>query len=425
MTTFTDIDRANERAVLGAVMLSDRALKPLVTQHGLRPEHFHADGHIFAAMLAVSDRGEPVTANTLATELARHGTPIRPEILADLAAECGPIHELPAVARAVREAHEWRTVQDAAAGLLNAAKARDPFAREQAEALLSTPADQEPRTHTAQQVRERAVAQLESPEAKPKGVPFPFDRLNRGGGMRPSQLTVLGARQKQGKSVVADMCIDQAAKHAAGLGWVGEPHLYLLEMSEAERVERFQARLALVNYDRIVSGDLTDEERDRLLSASGRIPCGMTDAAGWSPQQVIRHARMHGFRFVVVDHMHCFQLREEADVADCVRQFRDFAAQEQAHVILCAQLNEKRVQGQQRPRPTLTDLRGSGMIAAFAHYVTFVFRPDDEKGREGDEGEIWHAACRSGRPYLGERVVLRGEWMRFEVDESDDWRSRL
>jgi replicative DNA helicase len=63
-----------EESVLGAVLLSDTAL-PALVEEGLRREDFYREQHrlIFAAMLDMHERGEPVDALTLVARLDRTG----------------------------------------------------------------------------------------------------------------------------------------------------------------------------------------------------------------------------------------------------------------------------------------------------------------------------------------------------------------
>src|SRR3954465_4408049 len=64
-----------EQSVLGAVLLSDRAMYRLVIDDGLRPEHFYRDRHraIYSTMLALYDKSEPVDAITVTEHLRQTG----------------------------------------------------------------------------------------------------------------------------------------------------------------------------------------------------------------------------------------------------------------------------------------------------------------------------------------------------------------
>ena len=60
-----------EQSVLGAILLSDRALYALVIEEGLRPEDFYRERHgaIYAAMLALYNESEPVDVLTVTDRL--------------------------------------------------------------------------------------------------------------------------------------------------------------------------------------------------------------------------------------------------------------------------------------------------------------------------------------------------------------------
>src|SRR5215218_6124376 len=64
-----------EQSVLGAVLLSDRAMYRLVIDDGLRPEHFYRDRHraVYSAMLSLYDKSEPVDSITVTEHLRQTG----------------------------------------------------------------------------------------------------------------------------------------------------------------------------------------------------------------------------------------------------------------------------------------------------------------------------------------------------------------
>src|SRR4051794_6167085 len=86
VTALRDADRAAgplappqdleaEQSVLGAILLSDLVLTPLVADAGLEPRHFYRGAHarIFEAMLTLHAAGEPVDVLTLRDQLRREG----------------------------------------------------------------------------------------------------------------------------------------------------------------------------------------------------------------------------------------------------------------------------------------------------------------------------------------------------------------
>ncbi len=65
-----------ERSVLGALLLSDRAMYTLIIEEGLKPEDFFSQRHrhVFRAMRALYDQGEPFDRLTVKDWLDQHGT---------------------------------------------------------------------------------------------------------------------------------------------------------------------------------------------------------------------------------------------------------------------------------------------------------------------------------------------------------------
>lgn len=92
-----------------------------------------------------------------------------------------------------------------------------------------------------------------------RGIPTGFSGLDAMTfGFRPQQLIILAGEQKRFKSFFS--LIMAMAAHTAGR----VPLFVSFEMSADEQVSRYDALLARVPYDRILSGNLTTEEMARL-----------------------------------------------------------------------------------------------------------------------------------------------------------------
>src|SRR5919108_2897127 len=64
-----------EKSVLGAVLLDERHLFPLLVEEHLRPEHFYREQHgaVFAAMLELHETDRKIDQLTVAETLRQHG----------------------------------------------------------------------------------------------------------------------------------------------------------------------------------------------------------------------------------------------------------------------------------------------------------------------------------------------------------------
>ena len=64
-----------EKSVLGAVLLDERHLYPLLIEEHLRPEHFYREQHgeVFAAMIELHQSDHKIDHLTVAETLRQHG----------------------------------------------------------------------------------------------------------------------------------------------------------------------------------------------------------------------------------------------------------------------------------------------------------------------------------------------------------------
>jgi len=97
-----------EQSVLGAILLSERALYPVAVEDGLKPEDFYREQHrvIYSAMLALHENGDPIDVVTLTEHLRERG---RLEAAGGEAALHGLAGSVPAVGHVRRYA---QIVQD-------------------------------------------------------------------------------------------------------------------------------------------------------------------------------------------------------------------------------------------------------------------------------------------------------------------------
>ena len=379
-----------EASVLGAVLLSDQALGPLVSVEALRAEHFYRPRHqtIYRAMVAVQSRGEHVDALTVAAELGRNGT-------LEKAGGEAYVHSLPTVvpavgafldyARIVLDHARLRTKFDAGRKLTESAARLDHAGVADAEALLSSVAHQVARRRTPDERREAALEIVEG-----RGVKWrtPYNRLNEllAGGFRPGQLTTIAGWSSHGKSVLLKQLIDnfqhkQDARCA----------IYTNEMETDELDVRDISRNTEVPYWRLVQGQVRDQEWKAVLKAIegiGTIP--VIEAAGMTADEIAYDIRRERWDIVGVDLLNGLPNSSETKEIDAnVKTLAAAARQSHAHIFACQHLNQARATGHNYPpEPARADIRGSGQIYDLSNNVLFVYlkESDDEPGERSDNG---------------------------------------
>jgi replicative DNA helicase len=199
-----------EMALLGAQLIGAdgrQTFLALLAEHGLRAEHFYRPRHrlIFDAMVALSDRNEPLDALTVSDELDENGK------LED-AGGTGYVHSLattvPSVGNTakyvaiVREQAWLRDVLAAARLLQEAVEHRDRDAIATASAALLEPEAAE-RAITIERRQHDLVEHVE--RGKLDLAPWPFRRLTEmTGGLWPGHLTIIIGHSTHGKALALD-----------------------------------------------------------------------------------------------------------------------------------------------------------------------------------------------------------------------------
>jgi len=152
----------------------------------------------------------------------------------------------------------------------------------------------------------------------------------------------------------------------------------------------------------------------KVLDASEQIPWGMTDAAGWSAEEIARHIRFHDWDLVGVDILHLIDHTEEKDLNRISRHLNQVAKIANCALVATVHLNRGRSLQTVRPRPVVTDIKGSSSFEQQADMVLFVHREQDHNGEPTDDGhgEIFIAKGRNTR-LGGVEVWLNPNTMQF------------
>jgi len=423
MTTAAPHNLEAEQGVLGSILLSDRALEPLLVEDGLRPGHFYRLSHeaVFEAMIALHDQEQPVDALTVTDQLRKTGRldtiggPSAVQALVGAADAPGNVRHY---ARIVVEQAAWRLRQSAASQMLQAVAERSEESFVVAEQMLSAPVRPDDTTSSPAQLAHLVFDYLERED--PPGIPTPFPRLTQflNGGWRRGSATVLAGWTSMGKSVL----VSDFLGHAARQGF--RAHAYTNEMSREDFCLRVVAGLSGVPFAKLMAKTLDQAQSASVLSALEKIPFGVTDCAGWPADDIARHIRRNRWDLAAIDLIHRIPARDVSDWDHIAATLNVVALQADCHVLLVCQLNQGRNQSEIRPRPVLRDIRGTGMLANNAANVLFVHRDQEEVRDAGGqstgivetlpEGQVYLEKARNAR-LGGVRVRLDTARMRFEA----------
>ena len=251
-------------------------------------------------------------------------------------------------------------------------------------------------------IRDIAVDSIEKIEdiyrskGKLTGVPTGFvDFDQKTAGLQKSDLILLAARPSMGKTAFALNIIQNAAIRSNV-----PTAVFSLEMSREQLVNRMLCSEAMLDAQRLRTGELTDSDWADLIQAMGPLsqaPIYIDDTPGVTPMEVRSKCRRlkveKGLGLIVIDYLQLMSGNSRNDsrqqeISEISRSLKAIAREMEAPVIALSQLSRTCEQRADH-RPMLSDLRESGAIEQDADVVAFLYRdeyyfPDTEKKNQAE-----------------------------------------
>lgn len=252
------------------------------------------------------------------------------------------------------------------------------------------------------------------------GITTGFADLDRKiSGLQKSDLILLAARPSMGKTALMVNIATNAALKGASVA------MFSLEMSKNQLVQRVISANSHVDLQKIISGDLTEEE---WLKVFDRMPIlremkmEIDDTAGISPIEMKAKCRRlkaeKGLDLIVVDYLQLMQLEgrnenRQQEISAISRALKGIAKEMEVPLIALSQLS-RAPELRADHRPILSDLRESGAIEQDADIVMFLYRDDyyHEDSEKKNMGELIIAKHRNGPTGTVEMAFIK-EYTKF------------
>ena len=209
--------------------------------------------------------------------------------------------------------------------------------------------------------------------------------------MGKGDFIIVGARPGMGKTSFAMNIATNVAKNTKKA-----VAIFSLEMSGEQLVTRILSSEALVDSNRLRTGQLKKEDWDNIASVVSNLSeCDIyidDTSAISAPEMKAKLRRIPNLGLVVIDYIGLMQSTANTDnraqqVGEISRNLKIMAKDFGIPVVCCAQLNrgtESRT-GEGGKKPTLSDLRDSGSIEQDADIVLFLYRDEYYKDISGSE----------------------------------------
>ena len=260
------------------------------------------------------------------------------------------------------------------------------------------------------------------------GIPTGFIDLDyKLAGMHPADLILIAARPSMGKTAfVLNIAQHVAFKEKKTVA------IFSLEMSKESLVNRLLSLESRVDAQKIRTGNLQDEDWERLVESAGVIGSSnliIDDTPSISVSELRSKCRKykmeHDLSMIIIDYLQLMSgsgrgsESRQQEISEISRSLKAVAREFEVPVLALSQLSRA---VEQRPdhRPMLSDLRESGAIEQDADVVMFIYRdeyynPNTEKPRTA---EIIVAKQRNG-PIGTVDLAWLSQYTRFANLEPD------
>ena len=412
-----------EQAVLGSMLIDQNCIKDVMDQ--LQPGDFYLQQNrdIFETMYTMFSYSRPIDPVTVVGEMQKNGTfdenTTRNYIiqLMDITPTSANVMEYVALVRGKSLLRNVATAAGEITSMVREGSGDPEDVLEVAEQKIyavrqgRSSQDMAPIGTVLSGVLEN-IEQLSAEGGRLPGISSGFSAIDaKLSGLNKSDLILLAARPGMGKTSLALNIALNVGKNSGKT-----VAMFSLEMSKEQLALRLLSSEALVESNRLLTGELRESDWMKVAEAAGvlsRADIRLDDNPLLTVSDMnAKCRRLDNLGLVVIDYLqlmssaggsmkHSGESRQQA-VSDISRMLKIMAKELQVPVLCLSQLsraNEKR----DDKRPMLSDLRESGAIEQDADIVLFIFRedyysPDSDKrniaelivakNRHGETGKV-------------------------------------
>jgi len=240
------------------------------------------------------------------------------------------------------------------------------------------------------QLEERAMS-----KGSITGISTGYEDLDRmTAGLQRSDLILLAARPSMGKTALALNIAINAVKTGVSVA------LFSLEMSKEQYVQRIISMESMVESSKLRSGNLDDEDWNRLLSVMSVISnykVYVDDTASITLFEMMSKCRRlkieKGLDLVIVDYLQLMSgngknsNNRQQEISDISRGLKAMARELNCPVVALSQLS-RAPELRTDHRPIMSDLRESGAIEQDADVVMMLYRDEYYNKEESEKKGI-------------------------------------
>lgn len=394
-----------EQCVLGAMFLSDQAVKKCV--ENLTPDVFFLDAHrkIFEVMQNLSEQNIMIDAPLVIAELEKRGildsvggTEYLTVILNSVISSSNIDEHI----KIVNEKAILRRLIDVSSSIIDNAydgdnELSDVLENAETKILNVVKTRKGSEFKSIQDVLNRTVEQINrivDNKGEVTGLPTGFTDLDKlTTGFHPHELIIIAARPAMGKTAFALNLATNIAQSTTKT-----VALFNMEMGAEQLAMRMIAAEGELDQGKLKRGELDKNDFNKIDEAVARL--GNTnlvidDTSGMTIGEIKAKCRRlasseNGLGIVIIDYLTLimgstkYQGNRQQEVSEISRSLKTMAMELDIPVVALAQLS-RNVEQRDDKRPMLSDLRESGSIEQDADIVAFLYRDDYYQLKKGQE----------------------------------------
>ncbi len=265
------------------------------------------------------------------------------------------------------------------------------------------------------------IAEIYNTKEKITGVPTGFvDFDARTAGLQKSDLILLAARPSMGKTAFAlNIAQNAAVRYNVPVA------IFSLEMSREQLVNRMLCSEAMIDAQKLRTGEIDDKDWPKLVTAMGTLSEAdiyIDDTPGITPMEIRAKCRRlkleKGVGLIVIDYLQLMSSNRKTDsrqqeISDISRSLKAIAREMEAPIIALSQLS-RACESRTDHRPMLSDLRESGAIEQDADIVAFLYRDEyyNKESEKKNMAELIIAKQRNG-PTGTVDLAWMGQYTKF------------
>lgn len=394
-----------EQCVLGAMFLSDQAIKKCV--ENLTPDVFFLDAHrkIFEVMQNLSEQNIMIDAPLVIAELEKRGildsvggTEYLTVILNSVISSSNIDEHI----KIVNEKAILRRLIDVSSSIIDNAydgdtELSDVLETAETKILNVVKTRKGSEFKSIQDVLNRTVDQINrlvDNKGEVTGLSTGFTDLDKlTTGFHPHELIIIAARPAMGKTAFALNLATNIAQSTTKT-----VALFNMEMGAEQLAMRMIAAEGELDLGKLKRGELDKNDFNKIDEAVARL--GNTnlvidDTSGMTIGEIKAKCRRlasseNGLGIVIIDYLTLimgstkYQGNRQQEVSEISRSLKTMAMELDIPVVALAQLS-RNVEQRDDKRPMLSDLRESGSIEQDADIVAFLYRDDYYQLKKGQE----------------------------------------